>query len=99
EFLDGALRRDDQPHAAVGDLRAVARGHVAVFRVEEWTELREIFRRRIFAYTVVQGVKRSFLVVERNDLVREVARFLSRHHTLVTARRIDVHLAPRDVKP
>ena len=94
EFLDGPLRRDDQPHPAVRDLRAVARGHVAVFRIEKRTELREIFRRRILAHAVVQGVKRPFLVVERNDFVGEITRLLGGQHALVTACRVDVHLRP-----
>ena len=60
------------PRGAVGDLRAVAGGHVAVLAVEERLELREILRRRILAHAVVGRVERARFVVERHDLAVEM---------------------------
>ena len=56
----------DHPRAAVGHLRAVAGGDVAVLAVEERLELREVLDGRILAHAVVGRVERAALVVDRH---------------------------------
>ena len=50
---------EHDPRRAVGHLRAVARGDVAVLAVEERLQLREVLRRRILAHAVVGGIDAS----------------------------------------
>ena len=72
------LRREHQPCRAVGDLRAVAGGDVAVLAIEKRLQLGQVFRRRIFAHAVVGGVKLAVAVVQRDDLADRSARPFAR---------------------
>src|SRR6185436_3622414 len=85
-FAQRFLRRQDQPGGAVGDLRAVAGGDVAVLAVEEGLQLGERLRRRIAPDAVVQRVGLAIAVVECLDLAaarRKMAGSLRRRDALV----------------
>ena len=66
--LATASRSEDQPRRAVGDLRAVARGDVAVLAIEERLQLGKVLRRRIVAHAIVGGVELAGAVEQRRDL-------------------------------
>src|SRR5258708_5359552 len=96
-FLGG----EHQPGGAVGDLRAVAGGDVAVLAVEERPQLGERFHRGVAPHAVVERVRLALVVVERFDLAAagsERTRGLRRGHALVRAHGEGVHLCARDAE-
>src|SRR4051794_30627722 len=67
ELTDRRPGGEHEPRRAVGHLRAVAGGDIAVLAIEEGTQLGEIVRRRVLAHAVVLRIHLAALVVERHD--------------------------------
>ena len=100
--LHGLLGGEHQPRRAVGDLRGISGGDVAVLPVEKGFELRKILGRRILSNAVIVPVEVS-LVVDRRDFrrqtvmrVAECAALLRANDAGVALRGVFVHLAATD---
>src|SRR4029077_1161522 len=74
--LHGLLGREHQPRGAVGDLRGISGGDVAVLPVEKGLEFRQIVGRRILANAVVVLVEIAPVVVDRRDFRRETVMWI-----------------------